>query len=127
MKQVIFLMIFGLLFLSSINAIAKSCLISKSLNSFSCAKEIKPSVVSVEPTLIAYRFAVQGSTERKCRFEPTCSKFFVESMKKHGVTKGILYGFSRAQLRHDDDFGRLKSIYARDGFVVFLDPVENWK
>jgi putative membrane protein insertion efficiency factor len=35
-----------------------------------------------------------------CRFEPTCSRYMVESLKKHGVFKGLSRGFRRLSKCH---------------------------
>ena len=31
----------------------------------------------------------------KCRFHPTCSNYFIESVNKKGLIKGSFYGFLR--------------------------------
>ncbi len=31
----------------------------------------------------------------KCRFYPTCSNYFIESIQKKGLLKGSFYGFYR--------------------------------
>jgi len=31
----------------------------------------------------------------KCRFHPSCSNYFIESVKKYGVVKGGFFGFIR--------------------------------
>lgn len=34
-------------------------------------------------------------TSNVCRFEPSCSSYTYKSVEKHGVVKGLYYGFSR--------------------------------
>lgn len=106
---------------------AHACLYSTKILRVECKKPFSITKKLIEPTFIAYRLAVQGSTERKCRFEPTCSKFLIEAIKYHGPTKGVLYGFARAQLRHDDNYGTFPNISNGMGSVFYLDPVQNWE
>lgn len=80
---------------------------------------------STEPTFIAYRLAVKGSTERKCRFEPTCSQFLIEAVKRYGPARGMKIAFARSQMKHDDQFGTLPTAI-KNNFLVIIDPVTNW-
>ncbi len=111
-----------------------SCLKSHSLQRVSCGEnDNKYEKVEIhnhnsfqtEPSFIAYRLAFIGSSERKCRFQPTCSQFLIESIKRHGFVKGTRNAFARAQMLHDDQFGTLKT-ELRENFLVFLDPAYNW-
>ncbi|MDD5248100.1 MAG: membrane protein insertion efficiency factor YidD [Rhodocyclaceae bacterium] len=36
-----------------------------------------------------YQYAVSPLLGRNCRFEPTCSEFAVEALRRHGAVKGI--------------------------------------
>ena len=43
-----------------------------------------------------YRFFISpllGSN--KCRYLPTCSEYFIDSLKIHGITKGLYLGLKR--------------------------------
>ena len=31
----------------------------------------------------------------KCRYLPTCSEYFMDSLKTHGIVKGLYFGFKR--------------------------------
>jgi hypothetical protein len=31
----------------------------------------------------------------KCRYFPTCSEYFIDSLKTHGIVKGLYFGFKR--------------------------------
>jgi hypothetical protein len=112
----------------------RSCLQSASLQRVVCGGNISSQQVFdvknsnsffTEPSFIAYRLAVSGSSERKCRFQPSCSQFLLESIKRHGFVKGTRNAFARAQMLHDDQFGTLP-IELHDNFLVVLDPVKNW-
>lgn len=122
-------LIFTLLSLCHLPAIASECLYSNKLNSISCGAIVKHSESNsdIEPAFIAYRLAVKGSSERKCRLEPTCSKFLIHAIKLHGFSKGLVFGFARAQIKHDDGFGVLPVFINSDDYLVILDPVRNWK
>ena len=34
-------------------------------------------------------------TERVCRFDPTCSEYMYQAIKKHGTKKGVFLGLKR--------------------------------
>ena len=42
-----------------------------------------------------YKFLISPLLGNRCRFLPTCSDYFVESLKCHGVSKGLYLGFRR--------------------------------
>ncbi len=42
-----------------------------------------------------YRFTLSPFFGRTCRFHPTCSKYAEESLKKHGVLRGIVLALWR--------------------------------
>jgi len=43
----------------------------------------------------AYQFAVSPLLGRHCRFEPSCSVYFIESVRKHGAIRGGWRGVCR--------------------------------
>ena len=43
----------------------------------------------------AYQYLISPLLHHSCRFEPTCSHYFIDSIKVHGWFKGSLYGFRR--------------------------------
>ena len=49
--------------------------------------------------LIALARLYQGTISlmlgRRCRFEPTCSAYFIESVRKYGATRGAFRGIRR--------------------------------
>lgn len=42
-----------------------------------------------------YQKYISPLTPPTCRFEPTCSNYMIEAIKKHGSIKGTLMGLSR--------------------------------
>jgi len=50
-------------------------------------------------TLIAmvrvYQWTLSPLIGRQCRFEPTCSVYFIESVRKYGAIRGSLRGMLR--------------------------------
>ncbi|MGV1013225.1 MAG: membrane protein insertion efficiency factor YidD [Flavobacterium sp.] len=42
-----------------------------------------------------YRGAISPFTPATCRFEPTCSTYFLEALKIHGLFKGSYLGIKR--------------------------------
>jgi putative membrane protein insertion efficiency factor len=45
--------------------------------------------------VIGYQRLVSPLLGRHCRFEPTCSSYFRESVEKHGAFRGSLRGLAR--------------------------------
>ena len=43
----------------------------------------------------AYQWLISPILGQHCRFEPTCSVYFIESIRKHGAIKGSLRGILR--------------------------------
>ncbi len=43
----------------------------------------------------AYRLLLSPLLGRHCRFEPTCSRYFAEAVKKHGAFRGGIKGLGR--------------------------------
>jgi len=42
-----------------------------------------------------YRFFISPMLGNKCRYFPTCSEYFIDSLKTHGIVKGLYFGFKR--------------------------------
>ena len=42
-----------------------------------------------------YRFALSPLLGRHCRFQPTCSEYFIESVRKYGAIRGGWRGVLR--------------------------------
>ena len=42
-----------------------------------------------------YKHAISPFTPASCRFEPTCSSYFAEALKIHGLFKGSFLGTKR--------------------------------
>lgn len=54
--------------------------------------------IVIFPFLIIIRFyqeAISPFTPSTCRFEPTCSNYFIEALKVHGLLKGSYLGIKR--------------------------------
>ena len=54
--------------------------------------------ISIYPFLLLIRFYQNGIspfTPATCRFEPTCSYYFVDALKIHGLFKGSFLGIKR--------------------------------
>lgn len=45
--------------------------------------------------VVVYKFTLSPLLGRNCRFEPTCSGYFRESVKKYGAVRGTLRGLAR--------------------------------
>lgn len=43
----------------------------------------------------AYRLLLSPLLGRHCRFQPTCSQYFAEAVRKYGAVKGTLKGLGR--------------------------------
>jgi len=42
-----------------------------------------------------YQFFLSPLLGRHCRFEPTCSRYFIEAVRKYGAIRGALKGIWR--------------------------------
>jgi len=42
-----------------------------------------------------YQFIVSPIFINKCRYLPTCSQYYIDSLKTHGFVKGTYLGFKR--------------------------------
>jgi hypothetical protein len=54
--------------------------------------------IVIFPLVIIIRFyqeAISPFTPAACRFEPTCSTYFLDALKIHGLFYGILLGVKR--------------------------------
>lgn len=47
-----------------------------------------------------YQVALSPLLGPACRFEPSCSRYMVESIKRHGVLKGLWRGLKRLSHCH---------------------------
>ncbi len=47
-----------------------------------------------------YRFLLSPILGRHCRFQPTCSVYFIESVRKHGAIRGAWRGIRRVGRCH---------------------------
>ena len=43
----------------------------------------------------SYQYLMSPILGNKCRYLPTCSEYFVESLKTHGLLKGLTLGIKR--------------------------------
>ena len=62
-----------------------------------------------------YQFLISPFLGSRCRFLPTCSEYFIESLEKHGFLKGSYFGFKRLFSCHP-----IKFLGGKEGF----DPVK---
>ncbi|WP_445454517.1 membrane protein insertion efficiency factor YidD [Flavobacterium sp. 25HG05S-40] len=54
--------------------------------------------IAIAPLLAmiyVYKIVVSPLTPASCRFEPTCSSYFIEALKIHGIFKGTYLGLHR--------------------------------
>jgi uncharacterized protein len=45
--------------------------------------------------VLAYRFALKPWLGNACRFEPTCSAYALDALRRHGATAGVALGVAR--------------------------------
>lgn len=103
------------------------CLKSSSLKKITCNDKWQTQILrSEEPVFVAYKLVVTGSDQRRCRFSPTCSRFLIESIHRHGIYNGIKNGFARAQLSHDNQWDTINTMQINGYGFIFDDPVSNW-
>ena len=65
-----------------------------------------------------YKYFVSPYLHSNCRYLPTCSEYFIDSLKTHGTLKGLFLGIKRILRCHP-----IKILGGNSGF----DPVPNLK
>ena len=65
-----------------------------------------------------YQFVISPFIGNNCRYMPTCSDYFIESLKIHGTVKGFYKGTKRILTCHP-----IKFLGGGEGF----DPVQKLK
>ena len=65
-----------------------------------------------------YKLFISPYMGNNCRYLPTCSDYFIESLNKHGLLKGVSTGIKRLLSCHP-----IKFLGGGEGF----DPVKNMK
>ena len=58
-----------------------------------------------------YKYFISPLLGQNCRFLPTCSEYFIESLKIHGSVKGLYLGVKRMSRCHP-----IKILGGKDGF-----------
>tara|TARA_B100001750_G_C15233052_1_gene459099 strand:+ start:221 stop:463 length:243 start_codon:yes stop_codon:yes gene_type:complete len=61
-----------------------------------------------------YQFIISPYLGNNCRYLPTCSEYFIDSLNEHGLVKGSIKGIKRILSCHP-----IKFLGGNDGF----DPV----
>ena len=62
-----------------------------------------------------YQFVISPYLGNNCRYLPTCSEYFIDCLKEHGIFKGIIKGSKRILSCHP-----IKFLGGGEGF----DPVK---
>lgn len=57
---------------------------------------IAPMIVIIQ----VYRYLISPLIPAACRYEPTCSTYFLEALKIHGLLKGTFLGVKRISSCH---------------------------
>jgi len=65
-----------------------------------------------------YKYFISPHFHSNCRYLPTCSEYFIDSLKLNGIFKGLLLGIKRILRCHP-----IKILGGNSGF----DPVPNSK
>ena len=69
-------------------------------------------------TIKLYQMAISPFLGNNCRYLPTCSDYFIESLKEYGIFKGSIKGFKRILSCHP-----VKFLGGGEGF----DPIKKKK
>ena len=60
-----------------------------------CAACDRAACAVLRAGVLAYKRLVSPFIGRHCRFEPTCSSYFLQAVEKHGAVRGSLRGLAR--------------------------------
>ena len=66
----------------------------------------------------SYKYFISPYFPQSCRYQPTCSEYFIDCLKLNGALKGFFLGIKRILRCHP-----IKILGGRSGF----DPVPNLK
>tara|TARA_S200000501_G_scaffold362029_1_gene391068 strand:- start:2116 stop:2391 length:276 start_codon:yes stop_codon:yes gene_type:complete len=70
-----------------------------------------------------YQFFISPLLGNRCRYLPSCSDYFIESLEKHGFSSGLLLGFKRILKCHP-----IKKLGGGDGVdFVPIPKKTSWK
>ncbi|MFN3700900.1 MAG: membrane protein insertion efficiency factor YidD [Alphaproteobacteria bacterium] len=47
-----------------------------------------------------YRYVISPWLPKSCRYHPTCSRYMIEALEKHGAVKGLYLGIRRVLSCH---------------------------
>ena len=62
-------------------------------------------IISLKITIIKfYQYFISPLLGLRCRFLPTCSEYYIESLKVHGLIKGSFLGLKRVLRCHPFKF-----------------------
>ena len=85
---------------------------------------MKKFLTSSSITLIdAYKYIISPLLGNRCRFLPTCSEYFIESLKTQGLINGIKLGIKRIFKCHP--FKRLGGSHGLDFVPIPKNKKEN--
>jgi uncharacterized protein len=65
-----------------------------------------------------YRYFISPYLPSSCRYQPTCSEYFIDSLKLNGVFRGLFFGIKRILKCHP-----IKFLGGNSGY----DPIPNLK
>ena len=65
---------------------------------WSACKQVPATLLIV--AVRCYQWTISPLLGRCCRFEPTCSVYFIEDVKKHGTLRGSFMGIKRVLRCH---------------------------
>lgn len=72
--------------------------------------------------IAAYQRWISPLTPRRCRYEPTCSAYTVESVRRFGVFRGLLLGAWRLARCNPFSHGGFDPV--RERFTLRVGPVD---
>ncbi len=70
--------------------------------------------------VLAYRYLLKPWLGNACRFEPTCSAYALEALRRHGAAQGALLGAGRLLRCHPWCAGGLDPVPARGLFTRWV-------
>ena len=68
-------------------------------------------------------YKLASSSEASCTFYPTCSRYTVEAVFKHGFVPGLIMGAERIMRFHHDARGY--KLFKEDDALKIYDPLKN--
>lgn len=72
----------------------------------------------VTAPIVAYQRAISPAIPRRCKYEPTCSRYAVEAIREYGILRGVVLAGWRLLRCNPWSYGGYDPVQAQRVFTV---------